>query len=180
MKTSTVKPMKKTFLLFVFTFATLAGAYAQTSDLAQKQAVKKLDWLLGEWTGEAVTNMGNQKSTVKMRETIKSMQGGNMLLITGLGSEKDSVVHDALAVVSYDGQKQKYRWTAWRPPGGYYSEVEIKVGEKSFEWQTDVQGGKTRYKAFLNEKEQWIETGEFSKDSIKWYLFLTMTMNRVK
>lgn len=90
------------------------------------------------------------------------------------------MVHDALAVVSYDSQKQKYRWTAWRSPGGYYSETEVKVGEKAFDWQTEVQGGKTRYKAFMNEKGQWIETGEFSKDGTTWFPFLTMTMSRTK
>jgi|GEM_PF-791632 len=98
--------MKKLALVLIFNFSALAGVYAQSTDVVQKQAIKKLDWLLGKWTGEVVTNMGSQKSTVKMRETIKSMQGG-----------------------------------------------------------------KTRYKAFLNEKGQCIETGEFSKDGTTWYPF---------
>lgn len=74
--------MKKLALMLAFNFTALAVIHAQSPDAAQKQAIKKLDWLLGEWTGKAVTNMDNQKSTVKMRETIKSIQGGNVLLIT--------------------------------------------------------------------------------------------------
>lgn len=140
--------------------------------------MKKLDWLVGDWKGVSEINMGGKKNIVSMHESIKPQQNGTVLLITGLGTEKDSVVHDALAVVSFDPKTQTYRWNAWRSPGGYYSEVSVKVGDKSFEWETPVQGGRTRYKAILNEKGQWVETGEFSANGQQWFKFMTMTMSK--
>ena len=161
-------------------------AYGQVPENAQKEAIRKLSWLLGEWTGSSAVNMGGQKSLVFVKEIVKPNLDSTIFIINGRGTEKnaatntDIIVHDAFAVVSYDEKQSKFRWNAWRIPGGTYGELEIKIGDKSFEWSTPVKGGQTRYKAFLNEKGQWIEIGEFSSDGIKWYKYLTMTLDKVK
>ena len=161
-------------------------AHAQVPENIQKESIKKLNWLLGEWSGSTVVNMGGKKSIVFVKETVKLSLDSTIYIINGRGTEKDSItnkeiiVHDAFAVVSFDEKQNKFRWNAWRIPGGTYGELEIRLGDKSFEWSTQVKGGQTRYKASLNEKGQWIEIGEFSNDGIKWFKYITMTLNKIK
>ncbi len=160
-------------------------AYGQTPEKTQKESIKKLSWLLGEWSGTSVVNMGGKKnSIVYVNESVRPSLDSTIYIIKGQGFEKDSltkkdiIVHDAFAVVSFDEKLNKFRWSAWRIPGGTYGDLEITLGDKSFEWSTNVQGGQTRYKARLNEKGQWIEVGEFSKDGIKWFKYITLTLNK--
>ena len=175
----------KQFLLICLTFF-YGISYAQFPEIEQKEAIKKLHWLLGEWHGSSVINMGGKKSTVFVTETVKPNLDSTIFIINGRGTEKDTltnndiIVHDAFAVISYNEKQKEFRWNAWRIPGGTYGELEIKLGDKSFEWATQVKGGQTRYKAYLNEKGQWIEIGEFSSDGIKWFKFITMTLEKVK
>jgi hypothetical protein len=161
------------------------GSFGQTPESLQKEAIKKLNWLLGEWSGTSVVNMGGKKSTlVYVSESVRPNLDSTILTINGQGVEKDSltkkdvIVHDAFAVISFDEKQKRFRWSAWRIPGGSYGDLEIALGDRSFEWSTKVQGGQTRYKARLNEKGQWIEVGEFSKDGIKWFKYITLTLNK--
>lgn len=161
-------------------------AFGQVPENSQRAALRQLNWLIGEWSGSSVVNMGGKKSVVSVKETVQPSLDSTIFIITGRGTEKDTlsdkdiIVHDAFAVVSYDEAQNKFRWNAWRMPGGTYGQLEIKLGEKSFEWSTQVKGGQTRYKAYLNEKNQWVEVGEFSSDGLKWYKYITMTLNKIK
>ena len=157
----------------------------QTPEKIQNESIKKLSWLLGEWSGTSVVNMGGKKNTiVYVNESVRPSLDSTIYIINGQGFERDSltkkdvIVHDAFAVVSFDDKQNKFRWSAWRIPGGTYGDLEITLGDKSFEWSTKVQGGQTRYKARLNEKGQWIEVGEFSKDGIKWFKYITLTLDK--
>ena len=176
--------MKKLIVIGLTLFCGIA--HAQGPENVQKESIKKLNWLLGEWSGSSVVNMGGKKSIVFVKETVKSNLDSTIFIINGRGIERDSItnndniVHDAFAVVSFDEKQNKFRWNAWRIPGGTYGELEIRLGDKSFEWSTQVKGGQTRYKASLNEKGQWIEIGEFSNDGIKWFKYITMTLNKIK
>ena len=177
--------MKKLIYSSIICLIISTPTFAQQTEDAQKNALRKLSWLIGEWSGTSEVNMGGKKSTVFVKESVRPSLDSTIFIINGRGTEKDSltnldkIVHDAFAVVSFDESKNKYRWNAWRIPGGTYGELEIKIGINSFEWMTIVQGGQTRYKAILNEKGQWIEIGEFSKDGVKWYKFITMTLNKL-
>lgn len=95
-------------------------ALAQTSGTAE---MRKLDFLVGEWQGEGwITAAGGQRHTFKQTEHIQSKVGGHVLLIEGLGKsqapgEAERVVHNAFAVVSYDGTAKRWRFLAWRATG---------------------------------------------------------------
>ena len=177
--------MKKLLIIAGSLFISIL-TFAQPTEKVQKGAMQKLNWLIGEWAGTSEVNMGGKKSSVFVKETVRPNLDSTIFIINGQGTQKDSVtntqriVHDAFAVVSYDEKQNKFRWNAWRIPGGTYGELEIKLGNNSFEWMTQVKGGQTRYKATLNEKGQWIEIGEFSRDGVKWFKYITMVLDRVK
>lgn len=177
--------MKK--LIIFFLTINCGIVCGQTPEKIQKESIKKLSWLLGEWSGTSVVNMGGKKnSIVYVNESVRPSLDSTIYIINGQGFERDSltkkdvIVHDAFAVVSYDEKQNKFRWSAWRIPGGTYGDLEITLGDKSFEWSTKVQGGHTRYKAHLNQKGQWIEIGEFSKDGVKWFKYITLTLDRTE
>jgi hypothetical protein len=110
-----------------------------------------------------------------------------VLLIEGLGRHKladaqeGEIVHNAMAVVSYDEKAKKYRWHAWRIPGGSYLDTDLKVGDQTLEWSMNIpQGGATRFAIKLNEKGEWHEIGEYSPDNKNWNKFFEMTLRKVK
>jgi hypothetical protein len=93
---------------------------------------------------------------------------------------KESVVHTAFAVLSYDEKANKYRFQAFTGSGNY-AESEAKLGDKSLEWGLRTpQGGEIRYTIKLNPKGQWFEIGEFSRDGKEWQKFFEMTLDRVE
>ncbi len=175
--------MKTISLLFLLIFLASIG-YSQSPEIIQQNAMKKMEWLVGEWKGTAWTQMGPQnRDTVEMHESIVLELNGTILKIKGTGYHfnkegNKEVAHDAFAVVSYDVANQKYRWQSWRVPGGYFTEHEPEVGENSFSWIMETPQGKMKYKLQLNNKGQWHETGHFSRDGENWFPFFEMVLNK--
>jgi hypothetical protein len=63
---------------------------------------------------------------------------------------------------------------------GHYVDVDITVGENGLVWQFEVpEMGKVRYTIRINERGQWVEYGEMSRDDgAHWHQFFTMTLDR--
>ena len=148
--------------------------------------MRKLDWWLGEWSGPASIQMGPGKpQQVLQTERVQSKLGGRVLLVEGLGKRKmddgsaGEVVHDALAVVSYDEKAGKYVFDAWTARDGHV-DAWLEVGEKqTATWGFDTpQGGRIRYSIRLTEAGEWNEIGEFSRDGNQWMKFFEMTLKK--
>src|SRR5438477_10016472 len=95
-----------------------AFGQAPTPPPAQVAAIKKLDAWVGEWKGSGWAATGrDQRSEFTIVEKVQRKVGGSVLLVEGRGTKKadagnEVVVHEALAVVSYDGKAKRYRWQA--------------------------------------------------------------------
>ena len=172
-------------VFFLFIGATISVS-AQSPDSVQRVAIKKLDWWVGQWKGEAWTSMGpGRRDTTNMVETIRKNLDATIILIEGLGRRKmpqmveGEIVHHAFAVLSYDEKRKSYRWQSWRIPGGVYNETEPAVTEQSFQWSMETPRGKIRYTATLNEKGEWEEIGGFSTDGQTWRPFFGMLLRRM-
>ena len=165
----------------------LAMTLVLTASLFAADEMKKLDFLVGEWKGDASIQMGPGKPEQALQfERVQSKQGGKVLLVEGTGKRKledgsaGEVVHDALAVMSWDEATKKYRFDAWTERSGYV-EAWMEVGDQKVTWGFDTpQGGKVRYTIVLNDKGQWHETGGFSRDGNTWMPFFEMTLTKVK
>jgi hypothetical protein len=153
----------------------------------QKEAMKKLSYLTGEWKGESWTEfVPGQRLTSVGTETVQSKLDGLLLVMEGVhkrrGREKEAgeVVHGAFAVVSYDEKAMRYRFLAYTNRGNY-TEAEAKVADGKMEWGFHIpQFGDMRYTINMNEKGQWFEIGEISTDGKQWRKFFEMTLERVK
>src|SRR5438045_7022630 len=86
--------------------------------------------------------------------------------IEGLGksSADGSLVHSALAFVSYDERAQKYRWRAFTAEGRQ-TDTETKVETDRLEWGFEMPPrGRVRYTLKRSEKDEWSEIGEMTQD----------------
>lgn len=147
--------------------------------------MKKLDFLVGRWRGEGWIMLGpNRRHTFRQTEEVERKAGGTVLLIEGLGKSTDpgnagATVHSAFAVVSYDRDAKVFRWRAFRADGSSV-DAEATVSENTLVWGfRDPRGGSVRFTVRLNEKGQWFEVGEMSRDGQTWMKFFEMTLNRV-
>jgi hypothetical protein len=123
--------------------------------------MKKLSFLVGKWSGDASVLRGpGEPIKVKQSEDVQYKLDGLLLVVEGTGRDPQSgkVVFNALGIINYDETKGVYRFRAYND--GRYLETDMKVGDKSFEWGFNFGPATTRYVMRINEKGEWIETGE--------------------
>lgn len=162
-------------------------AVAQGPTASRPEEMKKLDFLVGKWSGEGWIQFGpGQRRTFRETEAVQLKVDGAIVLIDGLGKgnipaqQEEVTVHTAFTVVSYDNKAMVFRWRAYRA-GGDSIDTEAKVGDRSLEWGFhDERAGDIRFTIRLNEKGQWFEVGESSRDRTTWQKFFEMTLDRVK
>ena len=148
----------------------------------------KLDFLIGEWKGEAWIQMGpGKRENVIQTEKVTPKAGGKVLLVEGLGRKKledgtaGDVVHDAIALISWDKAKSTYRFIGHVAQQESVDTTLDMTAANTLVWGLDTpQGGKVRYTIRLNEKGQWNEVGEFSRDGTNWMKFFEMTLTKSK
>jgi hypothetical protein len=180
----------RTSLVIVGLAALLSMARAQNSSLSDEHraAMKKLAFLVGTWEGEAWTAIPNQpKETVKQKEVVRWGLDESILIVEGLGksldadTQKETVVHEALGILSYDPQAKQYRMNSYVADGRSTVAKAALKNPGEFVWTMDTPNGYTvRYTIKINDLEQWTEVGEWSRDGENWQPFFGMTLNRVK
>jgi len=173
----------RTRMLFMIASVLMVAATATAAD-----EMKKLDWWLGEWSGEAWIQMGPGKpETILQTERVQAKAGGSVIVVDGLGRKKlengaaGDVVHEAFAVLTWDDAKKAYTFDAYTARQGHVAATLDLTGETSATWGfTTPQGGKIRYTINLTDKGQWHEIGEFSRDGAQWMKFFEMTLVKQK
>ena len=124
--------MKKIFVFLLMAFA--FAAHGQSGgEKARVDAMKSLDFLVGEWVGDGWIVRGrDDRATFHQRETVRAAAGNSVVVIDGLGTStvagnEGKVTHQAFAVVSYDAAAGKYQWRAYTPANGELSEAAVAV-----------------------------------------------------
>ncbi len=161
-----------------------AFGQGEAPDLAEKaEAMAKLEFLVGEWRGSSWMQMGPQRSDATGVETVQKKAGGLALLIEGRftsrfpdGSER--VVHDALAVLSYDSESGTYRMVSHLANGRTGEFTARLIGDQTLQWvipETPV--GEIRYTLTI-EGDTWNEAGRFTREG-EPVQFFGMSLERV-
>jgi hypothetical protein len=169
-------------------FAVLLFACAPASAQApvpadQLEAISKLDWLVGKWKGEGwIEFRPGERRNFAQTETVQKKAGGTVLTIEGHGTTQSAgtnmTVLDAFTVLSYNSGEKKYRWHS-HTDKGHATDVEVKVGKRTFQWAVDAGNfGTMRYTMVLNEKGDWFEIGEMSQDGQAWRKFFEMSLQK--
>ena len=166
--------------------ASTVSGQAPTPPAVQLEAMKKFDLWVGEWKGSGWASSGRgERQEFTIVETVRRKVGGSVLLVEGRGTKKADkkeavVVHEALAVVSYDGKAKRYRWQS-HDLRGQALEVEPKLVDGGIEWGfRSEEGGVTVRFTIQFDAQRWHEVGEASTDGKTWNKFLEMTLERQK
>src|SRR5262249_7190817 len=176
--------------LFCSAIVILAGVVntgqGQPPVAAQREAMKKLDFLVGQWKGEGWMEFApGQRRTFKGAEVVQRKLDGLLVSMDGEhrgqvgGKGEEVVVHSAFALVSYDEKAKRYRFQAFTGRGNF-EDTEAKVSDGQMVWGMKVpQFGDVRYTIKLDDKGRWVEIGEVSRDGKVWQRFFEMTLQGV-
>lgn len=172
----------KNLILILFCLIFSSVTMAQSDSLTkQQEAMKKAGFLVGTWQGMGWIMFGQGKrETFTNTETVQSKINGTVLLVEGVGKNAENkIVHNALATLSFDAEKQIYRWRAFTMNGDSVEAVP-QISDKKFVWGFPLPQGETRFTITLNEKGNWFEIGEFSPDGGKhWFKNFEMELKKV-
>ena len=172
--------MRAILLCWIVIWATAVAQPQRPNVTAQREAMKKLAFLVGAWTGEATTMRPNQTIKVKQTEEVTAKLDGLVLLIEGTGRNPDSgeVMFRALATVSYDDVAGVYHFRAYNEGG--YLDAELKVPENGFEWGYKAGPAQIAFAMKLNDKGDWVETGDATIGNGAAQRFFDMTVRKQK
>jgi hypothetical protein len=175
--------MKRILSALVVALAVLNSDAQSPKPSAQLDAMSKLGWLVGNWKGAGwVEVVPGQRCTFTQTERVEWKAGRTVVAVEGHGTTAyagtNLPIHDAFAVISFDPPSQQYRWRS-HTEKGHAADLMPTVGDRRFEWAMDVpEMGAMRYTIVLNEKGEWFETGEMSRDHKTWRKFFEMTLQK--
>lgn len=165
----------------------LSGAFALAQETMEAPGeMDQLKFIVGEWEGEGWVMTGpGQRETFRVEELAEMKLGGSVLYLEGRGvaiakgQPMEKVLHQAMVLIHFDQKQNQFLMRSYRA-GGHVTDAEITVEDKKISWGFDVAQGQMRYRLQLNNRGQWVETGEISMDGGQNYLkFFEMTLDRV-
>src|SRR5947207_10542567 len=136
----------------------------RTPDLeAQRTAMKRLGFLVGEWSGEASVLRGpGEFVELAQTESAQFKLDGLVLLIEGVGRSKSDgkLALQALGLVSFDDETGTYHMRAFND--GRWLETEVKLADSgnSMSWGFTLGQFKTTTILRINDNGEWTELGE--------------------
>ncbi len=132
---------------------------------AQRAAMKKLMFLIGNWAGEARVLRGpGEPVELIQTEQAHYKLDGLLLVIEGVGRMKSDgkLALQALGIVSYDDESGAYRMRAFND--GRWLETEVKLVEtgEGMTWGFSLGEYRTSSLLRINENGDWTELAELT------------------
>lgn len=126
----------------------------------QREAMKTLSWMDGEWVGEATIFMGpGQSQKHPHTERIGPMLGGSIKVIEGRSAgDGGTASFNAFAVVSWDDATDRYMMRSYA--NGQAGDFPMEATADGFRWTTPGRGGEMRFVTTFRDGE-WVELGDF-------------------
>ena len=143
-------------------------------------AMEKIAFMAGEWKGEGWMRRGpGEPNRFTSNEMVETRLDGRVLLVEGLHRAEGSgeVVHNAVALLSYDADTGGYRLQS-HLLDGRSGDYPATLEDGSFVWTMEAPSGHIRYTITV-EGDAWHEVGEFSADGDTWRPFFQMDLERV-
>jgi hypothetical protein len=142
------------------------GQLPRVPDLAaQREAMKKLGFLAGKWTGEARLLRGPAEFVELLQtEEAQYKLDGLILVIEGVGRLKSSgqPLLQAFGIVSYDDEGGTYRLRAFNDGRFLESEAKLLEEGKGMTWGFALGEIRTNSVLRINERGEWTEFAEIS------------------
>jgi hypothetical protein len=144
------------------------------------KTIDQLNFMQGTWKGEGWIYMNRVKKQFTQTETITPKVDNTLLMIDGLGHDKEDknkVIHNAFGVISYNQKTKAMTMLSFSSTGGKMENNMRLIGEKKLEWSfKNEQGGTIRFREDFSEDGVWSEKGEYSADGKNWFPFFEMRL----
>jgi hypothetical protein len=151
---------------------------------ATRDAMRKLDFLVGDWSGSGWMQLGpDTRIDIQSRETLASKLEGMIVAVecahegVAPGNQDSLIVFRSFGVISYDTRAKKYNFRSWQE-SGRSADYDATVSESTFEWGTAEASGRVRHVVRIDDQGLWQETGETSPDGTHWRRISAMTLSR--
>ena len=146
--------------------------------MVQREAVGALDFLDGEWRGQAVVHGPGGAEALTQTERVGSLLGGSIKLIEGRGYAADgSTVFNAVAVLSWDEREGRYRFRSWA--NGFSGDYRFERTEDGFRWETPA-GPNARIEYVATVRDGiWHEVGTYIAEGQPPRPMIDMRLTRI-
>lgn len=137
-----------------------------------------LDFMNGEWRGEAVTYSAAGRHVLTQTERVGPMLGGSIKVIEGRGYSAEGVTaFNAMASLSWDARGNRSVFRSWA--NGYSGEYPFERTEDGFRWETPAgPNAKIQYVATVRDGT-WHEVGTYVADGQPPRVYAEMTLTRI-
>jgi hypothetical protein len=148
----------------------------------QRAAMKKLDFLAGEWSGHASVARGpGVVIELTQTESAQFKLGGLVLEIEGVGRTKPdgTLALQALGLISFDDASGSYHMRAFND--GRWLETEVKLLEDGagLSWGFSLGDISTKSVLRINEKGEWTELAEITVGAKPPQKLMELSVRRV-
>lgn len=168
--------MKRIIILFALVnfIPGLLISQSDYSDIESKMAVSKLSFIAGKWEGHGwMYGQDGQRHEFDQSEKVQFKLDSTILLIQGRGNSDGKIIHDALAIISFNKEDGNYSFQSYLANGRRGSfRAELK-DEKLYWYPAE----NIRYIIYINKEEQWFEIGEMNRNG-NWFQFFEMTLDK--
>jgi len=154
--------MKNLGLILLLGFVPSVGGQ-RPSVTAQREAMKKLDFLVGQWSGELWMNVDPPLQSLRLPQTedVQFKMDGLLIVMEGVRRNmRGDAVLQSFATISYDDVNSSYRLHLYAE--GMYVDTELKVTPQGFAWGVPAGVGDMSDTMRLNEKGEWAETSQLN------------------
>jgi hypothetical protein len=172
------KTMKTKMILILINLSIFNFSYGQNTgpDLTARTGLSGLQFMTGHWTGSGwMTGRDGQKHSFIQSEEVQFKLDSTLLLVEGIGRSEGKIIHNALAIVTFNKNDGNYIFQSYLSDGRNGSFTGELVDGK-FYWYPNEN---IRYIISLNEKNQWYENGEMKRND-DWFQFFEMTLDRTE
>lgn len=123
---------------------------------AQREAMRALSFMDGEWRGPAEIAGGHE---ITQTERVGALLDGAVRVVEGRGYDAQGTTRfNAVAVISYDLERRAFMMRSYAM--GYTGDFPLEVRPNGFRWQVPAgPGAIVRYTATI-EGDSWHEVGE--------------------
>jgi len=152
---------------FIISFSLSLAAQQPATNSAdvQREAMRKLSFLAGHWSGPVTIVRGpSEPLHLTQTEDVEYKLDGLVLLIEGKStSAYGKVVFSALATIAYDDASHTYHFRAFHD--GHYLDTELSVPANGFSWGFTAGPAHIVNTMHLTDKGEWDEVTEVTVGS---------------
>ncbi len=151
--------------MILFSLALAAQQPGSNSVDLQREAMRKLSFLAGHWSGPVTIVRGpGEPLRLAQAEHVQYKLDGLLLLVEGKSTGADGkVAFNALATIAYDDASHTYRFRAYND--GHYIDTELSVSGNGFSWGFVEGPAHVLNTMHLTDKGEWSETTEVTVGS---------------